>query len=74
MIAISKEEAAYLRDRFGDRVYITKPTKHGRRYCCEADFVKRALNEYNRARYSMPEGGENQKNNSRRRRQRGKRR
>ena len=47
MVAISKEEAQYLRERFGDRVYITKPTKHGKRYVCEADFVKRALNEFN---------------------------
>ena len=47
ILAISKEEAAYLRERFGDRVYITKPTKHGKRYVCEADYVKRALNEFN---------------------------
>ena len=72
MIAISKEEAEYLRGRFGDRVYITKPTKHGKRYCCEADFVKRALNEYHKTRFRLPDEDTPRKNN-RYRNQRGRR-
>ena len=72
MFAITKEEAAYLRERFGDRVYITKPTKHGKRYVCEADFVKRALNEFNgRKDYAVNNNRGRRRNDKRRSRWRG---
>ena len=68
MVQISKEEAAYLRERFGDRVYITKPTKHGKRYVTEADFIKRALNEYNGRKDYDGDRGQKRRYDKRRRR------
>lgn len=49
MILITKEEAAYLRSKYGNDVYITKQTKHGKRYAPEIKKVLRSLEEYRRA-------------------------
>lgn len=47
MLKITKKEAAFLREKFGGKVYITKPTKTGKVYVAELAMVKRALAEYN---------------------------
>jgi len=56
IIPITKEEAVFLRTHL-DRVFITKPSHHGKRYLEETVRAVKLLSEYRDGKYGF--GGNN---------------